>query len=154
MILDPLTEHLPPGVSPNDDVKIRAALAPLVDLAEELGFALLVVRHLNKKVDLPALYRGGGSIALIAKARTGAVFAKMPEAPDSTYVMIVQKCNVEEKPKPLVYEIVPPTLGERTAHVEWHPGRVVSQSTAELLAWKAPADRGPRDEAGAFLRSN
>jgi hypothetical protein len=152
VIVDPLTEHLPPGVSPNDDVKIRAALAPLVDLAEELGFALLIVRHLNKKVDLPALYRGGGSIGLIAKARTGAVFAKMPEAPAGTYVMIVQKCNVAEKPPPLVYEIVSPAPGQRTAHVEWHADRVVTQTAAELLAWKAPEDRGRRDEAVAFLQ--
>jgi hypothetical protein len=152
VILDPLTEHLPPGVSPNDDVKIRAALAPLVDLAEELGFALLVVRHLNKKVDLPSLYRGSGSIGLIAKARTGAVFAKMPEAPDGTYVMVCQKCNVAEKPGPFVYEIVPPLPGERTAHVLWQPGRVITQSAAELLAWKAPQDQGPLDEAVAFLQ--
>ncbi len=53
----------------NKDQDARKALAPIRDMAERTGTAVIAVRHLNKSVGLKAIQRGGGNMALIGVAR-------------------------------------------------------------------------------------
>src|SRR5262249_39725109 len=51
VVLDPLNNYLKPGTSINDDLAVREALMPLVEVAAETGAAILVVRHFKKGRD-------------------------------------------------------------------------------------------------------
>ena len=77
VVLDPITAFL--NGSTNAENVIRAALSPLTAVAEETGAAIVLVRHLRKGGGSSALFRGMGSIGLIAAARSGLLVAKEPE---------------------------------------------------------------------------
>lgn len=69
IVFDPLSAHLGSEINPYRDQDVRRALLPLAQLAEQIGAAILVVRHLTKGFSSNPLYRGGGSIAFIGAAR-------------------------------------------------------------------------------------
>jgi hypothetical protein len=81
VVVDPLMAHLDESVNAYRDQSVRAALRPLKRFAEEHQMAVLLVRHLNKNVGISAIYRGGGSVALIGAPRAGWVVAKHPQGP-------------------------------------------------------------------------
>lgn len=74
MVLDPLSAFL--GTSTNSEQGVRRALAPLTTFAERNGVAVLAIRHLKKSGGGGALYRGLGSIGVIATARSVLLAAK------------------------------------------------------------------------------
>ena len=80
LVIDPLSAFLGAGVDAHRDANVRQALANVADLAERTGLAVLCVRHLTKGGGSNPLYRGGGSIAFIAAARSGMLLAKDPES--------------------------------------------------------------------------
>src|SRR5690606_8084484 len=65
LTIDPVVAYLDPKLSMNCDADVRRALGPLAAMAQRTGVCVLLVRHLNKKGNGPALYRGGGSIGLV-----------------------------------------------------------------------------------------
>ena len=58
MVIDPLSAYFDGNIQSNNDSSVRGALAPLVEVAQRTGAAILLVRHLNKDVSKGALYRG------------------------------------------------------------------------------------------------
>lgn len=71
VIIDPVIDFAP-SVDPNKAQEVRALLNPLADMAERLGFALLIVGHLNKSQAMNAIYRAGGSTSgWLGKCRAG-----------------------------------------------------------------------------------
>lgn len=72
---------------------MRQALKPVRDLAAEENVAMIGLRHLNKKANVAALYRGGGSIALAAVARSVLLVARHPDDP-GLRIVIPQKANL------------------------------------------------------------
>ena len=61
------------------DQDVRRALAPLARLAETLGAAVIIVRHLTKNsAEGNPLYRGGASIGIIGAARSGLLEPVIP----------------------------------------------------------------------------
>ena len=81
-ILDPIMAFLDNTVLSNDDQSVRRALAPLAQLAEHHGCTIAMVRHLNKRSGTRALYRGNGSIGLVAfSCRTAWLVGRDPERP-------------------------------------------------------------------------
>lgn len=74
--LDPLSECLEGNTT--SERAIRAALSPLCSMAAKYKFALMGVRHLTKTCTRNPLYRGGGSIALIALARSSLLVMEDP----------------------------------------------------------------------------
>ena len=84
VIIDPLVAYLPATASANRDQDVRRTLAPLADLAERTGAAVVVVRHLRKAAADNALYRGGGSIAFIGAARVGLLRGSRPRRRNRT----------------------------------------------------------------------
>jgi phage N-6-adenine-methyltransferase len=67
VIIDPLMAFVTSDSS--SDQRVRRALTPLKDLAERTDTAIVLVRHLTKRGGVHALYRGGGSIGIVAAAR-------------------------------------------------------------------------------------
>lgn len=68
VVIDPFTAFL--AVNANSEQGVRKAIAPMPSMAEKHGVAVLAVRHLNKGGSGNAIYRGIGSIGLIAAARS------------------------------------------------------------------------------------
>ncbi len=149
VIIDPLMAYLPSDVNSNRDQDVRRALVRLRDLGGRTGAAIVVVRHLNKGVGGPALYRGGGSIGIIGAARSGLLLAADPAAPDSGRVLAVTKSNLAAKAPSLRLQLI--QAGHDFPGVRW--GGTCDLSAAQLLsAGEKPERRGPRDAAISLLR--
>jgi hypothetical protein len=144
LIIDPVLTVLSGNSDKDQDA--RKALAPLRDMAERTGCAVIAVRHLNKSVGLKAIQRGGGNMGLIGVARAGAFFAKDPED-DARRVMAQHKSNLAEKPPSLLYRITSALDG--SARIEWLGN---SEYDADGLAASSTHDKSELDEAREFLR--
>ncbi len=126
LIVDPLMAFL--SGKANSDQDVRRALTPLSKMAERTGVAVLMVRHLNKKEAMNALYRGGGSIGIIGAARSGLIVAEHPQNKDLR-VLAVSKSNLAEKPDSLTYAVKGASNG--AAMVEW--GDTMKMDANDLL---------------------
>ncbi|MCI0458090.1 MAG: AAA family ATPase [Gemmataceae bacterium] len=148
LVLDPIVAFLGPGVVASSDASVRFALQPLVNLVEKYVCALLLVRHLNKRGGMRALYRGGGSIGFLGLCCSGWLAAHDPHEPGRG--VLAQLKNKLAPPQPsLAYRVEAPPGGlpglNWLGPVEW---------TADaLLGARAgvQAPPGPRDQAKEFL---
>lgn len=149
MIIDPLMAYLPSTVNSHRDQDVRSVLAPLAALVAELGVALLVIRHLNKMVLSNALYRGGGSIGIVAAARSGLLVARDPDDSDGNrHILVATKANLAKLPPALAYRIETPPDG--SPFISWNGA--THHTAATLLAQPGDTDtRSASDEAVAFL---
>ncbi|MCA1731727.1 MAG: AAA family ATPase, partial [Actinobacteria bacterium] len=147
VILDPVITML--GGDANKDQDARKSLAPVRDMAEATGAAVVGVRHLNKTVGLRAIQRGGGNMGLIGVARAGAFFAEHPED-DSLRVMAQHKSNLAQKPPSLAYKIVTSAINE-AARVEW-AGVVEHDADSLAASGGTPHEKTELDSAKEFLR--
>ena len=104
IVIDPVMSFLANAVDSNGDQSSRQALTPLKGLAERTGAAVILVRHLNKKNGDSAAYRGGGSIAFNAAARSALIVGKDP-ADTAVRVLATVKINVGKEPGPVSYSV-------------------------------------------------
>ena len=99
IVFDPLPDYV--AADENNSAEVRAALVPLARLAQEKNVAVLAVLHQNKKNDLTAVQRIGGSGAFAQIARTVLAIGDHPEDEasdaDRRRVMLVAKNNYGEK---------------------------------------------------------
>ena len=88
VIIDPLQGFLGDGVDMHRANEIRPIMAKLAETAEYSNAAILLIGHLNKAFSAgKALYRGLGSIDLVAAARSVLLLAKDPEHPENRVLM-------------------------------------------------------------------
>lgn len=150
LIVDPLMAYLPDDVRAFSDHHIRRALAPLAALAERMGVAVVVVRHLNKSAGMNPLYRGGGSIGIIGAARSAFLIAADPDDPEGRRRILAPiKTNLAATPPALAYHLEPSGGAVRVC---WEG--VAATTAASLLASQS-AENGEEtalDEARGFLR--
>ena len=110
LVVDPFSAHLERSVDSHNDASVRSALAPLQEAARRHGFAVLLVRHLNKAGGSKAIYRGMGSIGVIGAARVGLVVAEDPTDPapqgERRVVLATHKNNVSRWAPSLAFRIV------------------------------------------------
>jgi hypothetical protein len=140
VLVDPLTAYLAGHVNSHRDHDVRRALAPLAALAHDTGALVLVIRHLNKSIGGPAIYRGGGSIGIAGAAR--AVFVVAADPGDaSRRVLAPVKSNLATLSPSLTF-----TLDDvgGVARVSW--GAPSPLTAAQLLA----AQSGDDDERSAL----
>jgi hypothetical protein len=154
VMIDPLTAHLGDAKTRiNDDKDVRTALAPLKRWLEENGIALLACRHLNKaggKDSGPALYRGLGSIGIVASARMSWIVGKDPEDPDNWRILAPGKNNLARQPDARKYRIDTAYVGTiETARIVWGGA---SQVQADQLVQTKKEDPTKVEEAAEFLR--
>jgi hypothetical protein len=70
VVMDPLLAFLGDDVDSYKDQNIRQVLSPLSKMAERTGACVLMIRHLTKQsVGVSQMYRGSGSIAIVAASR-------------------------------------------------------------------------------------
>jgi hypothetical protein len=116
VVIDPLMAFLPPKVAANLDQCVRQALTPLAGLAARTGCAVLFLRHLTKTGRDRAVYRGQGSVGIVAAVRT-ALFVAAPPSDSTGRVLAVAKSNVGRRPPALGYRVVESASGQPV--VEW-----------------------------------
>lgn len=105
IVIDPLMAALESKIDSHRDQDVRRVLAALAALAERTGAAIILVRHLNKNSNSPAIYRGGGSIGIVGAARAGFMVVKHPE--DQTRrVLASTKNNLRTAPPALEFDLV------------------------------------------------
>jgi len=106
VIIDPI-EAFAGRTNLNGNAEARRGLmTPLKALAAAHNCAIVLVRHLNKKTDLPAQYRGGGSVGIAAASRSHLGLGRHPEKEDHIALVAFRTSRVRE-PDPAVFRIVP-----------------------------------------------
>ena len=145
IIIDPLSAFLGSYVDSHRDADVRSTLAPLVQLAEDKNIAILGVMHLNKSGTGNALYRGLGSIAFVATARTVWLVSKDPDNPDTKRRLLTPvKYNVLVDPTGLAFEIV-------NGRIEFE-SESITMSADEALNPSGGIAAPAKDKAVAWLR--
>ncbi len=147
VVIDPLMAYLSGEVNSRIDHDMRRVLAPVANLAEDTGAAILVVRHLNKASGGSALYRGGGSIGIIGAARSGLLVARDPDS-EQRRVLAVVKSNLHAPVPSLSFELVEAANG--AAIITW--AGASRFNATQLLAGTDGEERSATAEAVAFLR--
>jgi hypothetical protein len=104
VIIDPLLGFLSQAVDSHKDASVRDVLHEFKLLAERTGAAVLGLRHLTKGGAGNPLYRGMGSIAITASARSAFTVAAHPNE-DGVRVMASTKLNIGKPPRSVRYRI-------------------------------------------------
>jgi hypothetical protein len=116
VIVDPFSAFLGSEFDAHKDQDIRRCLHQLALLAHRSRVTILLVRHLNKLSGGPALYRGGGSIAITGAARAAMVVGRDPDEP-TRHVLAMNKSNLGPHPRSLAYRIE--QAGPDVTRIEW-----------------------------------
>jgi hypothetical protein len=149
VVVDVLMAFLGSRTDSYRDQDVRAALSPLVKMAERTGCAVICLRHLSKTGGANALYRGGGSIGIIGAARAGLLVASDPED-EGRRVLAVTKNNLSAPAPALAFRLV--SDEERgCARIEWDGE--TAHTAAQLLCVPDEEQRKAGDEAADFLRN-
>lgn len=147
VVIDVLMAFLGSRTDAYRDQDVRAALTPLVKMAERTGCAVVCLRHLSKTGGSNAIYRGGGSIGIIGAARAGLLVAPDPED-DTRRVLAVTKNNLAAPVPALAFRLVPDD--ERgCARIEWDGE--TTHTAMQLLTVCDLEERTAGDEAVGFL---
>jgi len=151
VVLDPVGPFLNEKVNTNRDADVRRAFSPLRGVCEFTGAACVLIRHLNKdgRSSNP-LYRGGGSIAFMAVARSAFLVASDPGDADR-FVFAHAKANLGRRAPSLAYCLKPvsvPDAGEQV-HVEWLGE--VDRGATDLLGPARYGRSAARDDCRGWL---
>jgi hypothetical protein len=114
IVIDPFTIFL--GRNANNDQAVRQALTPLRHFAERTNIAVVMIRHLNKSGGRRALYRGSGSIGIVAAVRSAFLVAKHPDDANMR-VMCQTKNNLGPIAPSQLFE--PVTAANSSVRIDW-----------------------------------
>ncbi len=103
VIIDPINAYLG-GVDGHADVDVRSALRPLAHLAERWSVSVVCIRHITKSPRDKAIYRGSGSIAYTAAARSVLLVGRNPNN-ERESVAICIKHNLAPDSRAIAFEI-------------------------------------------------
>lgn len=152
VVIDPVTAYLD-GSDSHNTADVRAALAPLQDLAMERNFALVVVSHLNKSGGGgQAINAVTGSGAFVAASRSSFLIASDPDDQDRRLLLSIK--NNLANPPGLAFRIGSKTVSKGIeAPLLLFEDGTVEITADEALAGGASTDTGPRaiDDATTFL---
>jgi hypothetical protein len=127
VVIDPFMAYLDAEINAHQDQDVRRALHQLKLLAERTNAAVIVVRHLNKLIGGPAIYRGGGSIGIIGAARSALLVGRDPDD-SKRLVLASNKSNLGPMPSSLRYSLE--TQGD-VARIGW--GEECDLTAADIL---------------------
>jgi putative DNA primase/helicase len=156
LILDPLNGFVSERVDSHRDASIRRVMAVLSRLAQSTNCTIICIRHLTKQAALEnALYRGGGSIAIIAAARAAFIIGFDPadKAPvaERLRVFAHSKANLGPITSSLAFRIRA-EAGESVASVQWVAGACSLSANDLLMTAPKPRDRDALQRAEEFLK--
>jgi hypothetical protein len=136
IVFDPLSQFV--DVEENSNAQTRAALAPLVTLAQERGVSIIGVMHLNKKTDSAMIQRIAGASSYGQMARQIIFVGHDPDDPttgqERRRAMIVAKSSYGGQDTGQLYRVV--TRSGDHPGIEWIAGTV--ERDAESLNPKPP----------------
>jgi hypothetical protein len=147
VILDPLYGYVSSRVDSACDQHVRQVLQLVNQLAEVCDCAVVALRHLNKGRQFKAIYRGGGSIGIIAHARVGLLVAPDPRE-EQNRVLAVTKTNLGRKPKSLGFRLREVEPGH--CKVSWLGQK--DYEAADLIGGEFAPSNSKLEEATSFLR--
>jgi hypothetical protein len=145
VVIDPFAAFL--SGNPNSEQSVRRALGPLAAFAERAGLAVVIARHLAKRGSTSPLYRGVGSIGIIALARSALWVCNDPESDDPYQHILVQTKSNLSGATSLCYRTA--KSGDVVV-VEWLGE---SKYTARDTVSDAREDRSALEEAKDALRT-
>lgn len=96
LIIDPLQAYLGTDSDMKNAVKMRKMLGKLSDVAKRTKCAVVLVGHMNKAVGGKNLYRGLGSIDIVAIARSVLMIARDKSEPCKCYMFPVKSSLAPE----------------------------------------------------------
>jgi putative DNA primase/helicase len=145
IVFDPLTDYI--DGDHNSGGEVRAAVMPLVKLAQERKVAVLAVCHQTKKNELGAVLRIAGSTAFSQIARVIIAVGEDPEDDTETFdrrrVAIVAKGNYGGEHTGQAYRLKRPDGDQDGVYLEWIGGEVVMRAD-ELV--RKPSGGGVHQE--------
>ena len=152
IIIDPITAYMG-GVETHYNADVRAALAPLSDLAAAHSAAVVCVSHLNKgggNGGSEALMRVTGSIAFVAAARAAYLVVRDDED-SNRRLFLPLKNNIGSDQNGLAFALESHQLpsGIDTCRVMWERQPVTI--TADQALASQSGDRSKTDEAKEYL---
>jgi DNA polymerase len=162
IIIDPVSAYL--GVAKVDSFRVtdvRAILAPLKEMAEELRTAIVGVMHFNKKIDITnVMLRVSDSLAYVAASRH--VYGIVDDAENKRKLFIKGKNNLAPRDQAtLAFSFAVKEVGpcKRTGkpvsapYITWHPEPVDVTALEAMSAAAENKSPGVRDRAKRLLRS-
>jgi AAA domain-containing protein len=154
--IDPASAYMGKNVDSHNDQSVRTVLAPLSEMANRLGIAVVSIMHFNKgsgQVGTKVMHRFMASIAFVAAARVAFAAVRDPEN-DKRHLFLHAKNNLAEPAAGLAYTIEQSLVTEmriKTSRIVWEEGSV-SITAAEAMAAGQSKDVAPAlDEAKQFL---
>lgn len=146
IVIDPIGSYLGGGTDAHRDNEVRGVLAPVAQLAERYGPAVLVVAHRRKSAGGTADDTALGSRAFTGIARAVWHLSSDRENP-SRRLLLPGKNNLSEKGKGLAFSILP-----EPARVSWEKAPV-EMSADDALAAETTDRRKPGPDAEELKRA-
>jgi len=126
VIVDPLTAVIGKNIDQSRDQDVREVFTPLAQLAEHTGCAVLIIRHLSKVGSANLLYRGAGSIGIIAAARLGLTVVQHPDD-EQKRILATTKNNLSKQASNLAFQVVENERG--VPYIQWLGESIYSLKT-------------------------
>ena len=105
IIIDPIIDFSP-RTNPNKNEEVRKLLEPLIDLSRKLGFALIILSHLNKNQTENAIYRAAGSAGgWLGKCRAAFLVVNDVDEEENHFFHKVKANNAYPQPKDFGFKI-------------------------------------------------
>lgn len=154
VIVDPISAYMG-GTDSHVNTEVRAALAPLSELAAKHGVAVVAVTHLRKG-EGAAIYRAMGSLAFVAAARAAWAVSKDKDDPTGKRRLLLPvKNNIGNDTTGLAFELRSVSLASGPcAALAWE-AQPVTISADDALApprHKPGPDADERNAAVDWLR--
>jgi hypothetical protein len=147
LVIDPISQYIGEKIQTHNESSVRDALGPLADVARDTECCILLVRHLNKAGQMKAMYRGGGSIAFSALARSGLITGQLP---DGHYGIAQIKCSYAREFKgTLAYSVEEWEEDEEIPVIEWQG---VVEVDADDLSKGPQSRKGPEPTSQNAIR--
>lgn len=144
LLIDPLMAFL--ACDANGDQNVRKALTPLKTIADKMNCAVVMVRHLTKRGGKHSLYRGSGSIGIVAATRSALLIGKSPDDPNFRVLCHI-KSNLGPLSPSLLFE---PVDLDGSVIVEW---RGECDFTADDILSVPTKNEGRLSAAMSFMAS-
>jgi hypothetical protein len=150
LIIDPISAFLGDDIHTHNESSVRTALGPIVEIARETGCCIVLVRHLNKDSSKNAMYRGTGSIAFSAIARSGIITGVCPD--DNSFALAQVKCSYARRFEGVIrYNVAEWEDNEDVPVIKW--GEWDQDLTADDIAKGPKERRGPEPESQDAVRA-
>lgn len=147
IVIDPVEAFYSRWVSNKDNQSVRRALKPLGDMAARLGLAVVLVQHMPKDNNRPAIYRFSGSIGVVGAARAGYLVTRH----GALSILSPAKTNWGRSPESLGYQMEEVRYDDIiTSRIRWRMPPLDLNADDVVLG----AEEGPSEvrDAMQFLR--